>query len=80
MCRLDPVTAGPGDIEDSPSPLDHMTEEEKEIEAEKLAELFDKLNRYCYSNTVDSRYSGSLKYGHLDIPAIILVWHGLLAK
>ncbi len=45
-CRLDPVTAGPGDVEDGPSPLDHMTDEEKEIEAEKLAELFDKLNRY----------------------------------
>ncbi len=24
------------------------------------------------STTVDSRYSGSLKYGHLDIPAIWL--------
>ncbi len=23
-----------------------------------------------YTYTVDSRYSGSLKYGHLDIPAI----------
>ncbi len=27
---------------------------------------------YKLKYTVDSRYSGSLKYGHLDIPAIWL--------
>ncbi len=27
---------------------------------------------HTYCHTVDSRYSGSLKYGHLDIPAIWL--------
>ncbi len=32
-----------------------------------------------YNYTVDSRYSGSLKYGHLDIPAIWLYRHGMLA-
>ncbi len=33
----------------------------------------------CFlGTTVDSRYSGSLKYGHLDIPAI-LAWLGMLA-
>ena len=30
-------------------------------------------------STVDSRYSGPLKYGHLDIPAIWF-WHGMLAR
>ena len=27
---------------------------------------------HAYIDTVDSHYSGSLKYGHLDIPAIWL--------
>ncbi len=33
-----------------------------------------------YSIAKDSRYSGSLKYGHLDIPAINLVWDGFTAQ
>lgn len=42
--RIDPVTGGLSKGAE-PSPLDHMTEEEKEIEAEKLAVLLDQLNR-----------------------------------
>ena len=41
---IDPVTGGPSKGAE-PSPLDHMTEEEKEREAGKLSELFDRLNR-----------------------------------
>ncbi len=44
LYRLDPVTAGPSADAD-PSPLDHMTDEEKEREADKLADLFDRLER-----------------------------------
>ena len=43
--RLDPVTGGLS--KDGPSPLDGMTEEEKEQEAEKLHSLMQKLNAYA---------------------------------
>ena len=41
---IDPVTGGPSK-EGVGSPLDHMTEEEKEAEAEKLHELLEKLDQ-----------------------------------
>lgn len=30
-----------------PNPMDEMTEEQKEYEAMKLVNMFDKLSRYC---------------------------------
>ena len=41
---VDPVTGGPVKHV-GPNPLDSMTEEEKEAEAEKLVNLFDQLNK-----------------------------------
>lgn len=32
-----------------PNPMDEMTEEQKEYEAMKLVNMFDKLSRYCIS-------------------------------
>ncbi len=43
------MTAGPSAAAEDPSPLDHMTDEEKEREADKLADLFDRLERYVVS-------------------------------
>jgi len=43
--HIDPVTGGPSK-EGVGSPLDHMTEEEKEAEAEKLHELLEKLDQH----------------------------------
>ncbi|XP_065912094.1 synembryn-A-like [Dysidea avara] len=42
---IDPVTGGPAKTPE-PSPLDSMTEEAKEVEAEKLMGLIDQLNRH----------------------------------
>ena len=39
--RIDPVTGGPSKHQESP--LDHMTPEEIELEAEKLGTLFNQL-------------------------------------
>lgn len=33
--------------EPMPNPMDEMTEEQKEYEAMKLVNMFDKLSRYC---------------------------------
>ena len=44
MCRVDEMTGGV--MREGPSPLDTMTEEEKEQEAIKLNELIHRLNRY----------------------------------
>ena len=44
LSSIHPITGAPSKGAE-PSPLDHMTEEEKEREAGKLAELFDRLNR-----------------------------------
>ena len=41
---VDPVTGGPSQ-KGAESALDHMTEEEKEAEAEKLHGLLEKLDR-----------------------------------
>ena len=41
---VDPVTGGPS-LKGAESALDHMTEEEKEAEAEKLHGLLEKLDR-----------------------------------
>ena len=41
---IDPVTGGPSK-DGVGSPLDHMTEEEKETEVEKLHKLFEKLDQ-----------------------------------
>lgn len=45
-----------------PNPMDEMTEEQKEYEAMKLVNMFDKLSRYCIIAAFEggSSYSGSL--------------------
>lgn len=35
--------------EPMPNPMDEMTEEQKEYEAMKLVNMFDKLSRYCHN-------------------------------
>ena len=43
LCRINPVT---GIVEDEqPNPMEGMTEEQKEMEAMKLVNMFDKLSR-----------------------------------
>ena len=42
---VDPITGGPCKPEEKKSVLDDMTEEEKEREAEKLQDLFAKMER-----------------------------------
>lgn len=37
--------------EPMPNPMDEMTEEQKEYEAMKLVNMFDKLSRYCIIST-----------------------------
>jgi len=60
---IDPVTGGPSKATE-PSPLDSMTEEAKEVEAEKLMGLIDQLNRYnlihkgfLYNAKIDCAYT-----------------------
>lgn len=36
-----------------PNPMDEMTEEQKEYEAMKLVNMFDKLSRYCILAALD---------------------------
>ena len=43
---MDPVTGGPAPDGDGRSPLDDMTEEEKEREAEQLHQLIERMNAY----------------------------------
>lgn len=45
-----------------PNPMDEMTEEQKEYEAMKLVNMFDKLSRYCIIAAFEggSSYPGSL--------------------
>ena len=44
------MTGGPA--QEGPSPLDSMTEEEKEQEALKLNDLIHRLNRYLYIRSI----------------------------
>jgi len=48
--------------EPMPNPMDEMTEEQKEYEAMKLVNMFDKLSRYCIIAAFEggSSYPGSL--------------------
>ena len=47
LYSIDPVTGGPAPGGDGRSPLDDMTEEEKEREAEQLHHLIEKMNAYA---------------------------------
>lgn len=46
--------------EPMPNPMDEMTEEQKEYEAMKLVNMFDKLSRYCTMLLRGSLYPGPL--------------------